>query len=84
MEPSFREGDYIIPLPYFFFSPSAGDTVVLKHPHKNKLLLKRIEKITDNEYFVKGDNEAYSEDSREFGPVEKSLIAGRVIVHVRR
>ena len=84
MEPIFREGDYIISLPYFFSSPSAGDVIILKHPRKNKLLLKRIEKVSGNEFFVKGDNKAHSEDSRKFGPVKKSHIVGKVVVHVRR
>lgn len=38
----------------------------------NKILLK------DNEYYVFGDNRDASQDSRSFGPVNKSFIVGRV------
>ena len=41
---------------------------------------KRSFTISDDEYFVLGDNRYYSEDSRSFGPVRKDLIVGRVSV----
>lgn len=39
---------------------------------ENKILLK------ENEYYVFGDNRDASQDSRSFGPVNKSFIVGRV------
>ena len=36
-------------------------------------------KLTDNEFFVLGDNRNSSKDSRSFGPVNKSYITGRVL-----
>ena len=34
--------------------------------------------IGSNEYYVLGDNRSASKDSREFGPVDKSFITGKV------
>lgn len=36
-------------------------------------------KLSDNEYFVMGDNRSSSKDSRSFGPVNKSFITGKVL-----
>lgn len=38
--------------------------------------------VPENRYFVLGDNLENSRDSREFGPIEKEEITGRVIAHL--
>jgi len=38
--------------------------------------------IPEGEYFVMGDNRTYSQDSRWFGPIPKSLIVGRAFIRV--
>jgi signal peptidase I len=36
--------------------------------------------MSDNEFFVMGDNRNSSKDSRTFGPVDKSFLTGRVML----
>ena len=86
MRPSLTDGDYVIvsQLHYLFSKPKARDMIVLKHPKKDLLMIKRIDRETPYGYFVLGDNIAQSEDSRSFGTVDKSLIVGKVISVVRR
>lgn len=38
--------------------------------------------LTENEYFVLGDNRAYSSDSRNWGPVPKENIIGKVFFRI--
>ncbi|EKE16099.1 MAG: hypothetical protein ACD_11C00030G0007 [uncultured bacterium] len=38
------------------------------------------EDLKDDEYFVMGDNRAYSHDSRAWGPVKKSEVIGKVLL----
>lgn len=44
-----------------------------------KEMIKRIQKIRGNEYFVVGDNKKESTDSRNFGWIKKDQIIGKVI-----
>lgn len=37
-------------------------------------------KVGEDEYFVMGDNRAFSYDSRVFGPVKKTAVIGRVLL----
>ncbi len=38
--------------------------------------------LSENEYFVLGDNRSFSFDSRQFGPVQKKQIIGRVVLRL--
>ncbi len=79
MHPTINEGDFIIYRPY---KPSTdcieeGYLVVLKHPLKQKtLIIKRVFSICDLGIELRGDNEANSNDSRQFGLINKSQILG--------
>ena len=56
-----------------------GDIVVASHPKtKNKLIIKRIHRIYQNKFDLRGDNSIASTDSREFGLIELDLIIGKV------
>lgn len=82
MEPTFREGQVLLAssIPYVLWQPRMGDVVVVKNPWDGRLLLKRIEKREGERYFVAGDNQQFSTDSRTFGPIVKDLIVGKVIL----
>ena len=47
-------------------------------PDENRTLDSRKWTLGPDEYYVMGDNREYSLDSRRFGPVDSSLIIGRV------
>ena len=66
---------------YLFSKPRIGDIVVIRKNGKD--IIKRIQKILDREYFVEGDNKKQSTDSRNFGPIDKSQLIGKVIWHTK-
>ena len=79
MEPSFKEGDYVIAnnLSYAFRKPKVGDVVIVRRDER--FTIKRIGKIKDGKYFVCGDNKKYS--SRLW--VDKRNIVGKVNLRVK-
>ncbi len=81
MSPSIIKNSIIIVsyIPYFFTQPKIGDIVIVKHPHKNISIIKRIQKIKNNKYYILGDNSYQSTDSRDFGYIDKSLIIAKKI-----
>ena len=81
MEPTYKAHDrlWASRLFYMLFKPKMGDVVVLRDPRDGRLVLKRITRITADGYFVKGDNEKESTDSRTFGFLKKENITGKVL-----
>lgn len=81
MELSFSSGDKLLICRYIYdlWKPRTGDVIVLRDPRDERLILKRITAIRSGGYFVKGDNESESTDSRTFGLVTKKDIVGKVI-----
>ena len=81
MECTISEGDLII---YKKINPNnldlnIGDIVVAVHPTiKRKLIIKRIYKIYQNKFDLRGDNLLSSTDSRDWGLIELALIVGKV------
>ena len=81
MEGTLKEGDLIT---YKKLNPKnidleIGDIVVASHPKtKKKLIIKRIHRIYQNKFDLRGDNSYASTDSREFGLIELALIIGKV------
>ena len=64
--------------------PELGDIVVLQHPHEQKMILKRVirERGRGTWYWVEGDNEVRSIDSRHFGWVPRKTILGKAkVIH---
>ena len=81
MERTLKEGDLVT---YKKLNPKnidleIGDIVVASHPKtKNKLIIKRIHRIYQNKFDLRGDNSLSSTDSRELGLFELVLIIGKV------
>ncbi|HEY4705536.1 MAG TPA: nickel-type superoxide dismutase maturation protease [Thermoplasmata archaeon] len=82
MSPAVGPGDYVLVNRWAYRShaPEVGDLVVLRNPEREgQFLCKRIAGVTDSgAYVVLGDNTAASRDSRQFGPVPRGLIVGKV------
>ena len=80
MEPQIEDGQSILVsvLPYWFKKPQINDIVAFKD-NSGKVLIKRIAKVKNGEYFMQGDNQEDSLDSRKFGFISKNQIVGEVI-----
>lgn len=76
MVPTLKPGMQVLTFNWFI-NFKVGDLIVLKH--QNKEIIKRIQKSSDCEVFVVGDNKNESTDSKDFGWVNKSAIIGKVI-----
>ena len=80
MLPTLKDGDIV------FFKKYKNNKSILKnrqivifnHPFKNKNLIKRINLVNQNNIEVFGDNIEFSEDSNNFGLVNKEKIIGLV------
>lgn len=81
MSPMFNPKDVILAssLPYLFKNPKINDVIICKDPRSGKTLVKRIQKVDNNEYFVTGDNKSQSTDSKTFGYIKRIDIAGQVV-----
>lgn len=66
-------------IPYLFSKPKINDIVAFKEKNTGKIFIKRIAKIDNQKYFVKGDNKRDSLDSRELGWIKIKEIIGKVI-----
>jgi len=84
MAPALQPGDFLIASATK--RPVRGSLVVLDHPGRPGFeLVKRVERVPGEErlgpdqFWVAGDAPLASSDSRSFGPVPKSAIAGVVV-----
>jgi nickel-type superoxide dismutase maturation protease len=84
LNPAIYEGDFVLiaKIPFVLNSLKKGDVVVFNHPDYGRLI-KRIEWVSaDGEaFFVVGTHD-FSVDSRQFGPVSKRMLLGKVIWHI--
>ena len=79
MEPKIKNREVVLvsSLLYLFKKPKIGDIVAFKEV--DKILIKRITSISKGKYFLAGDNQQDSLDSRKFGLISKQKILGKVI-----
>lgn len=84
MEPFFKDGARVLinRWAYLLSKPQIGDIVVFKRSQSNKFIIKRIGKVFSNGYFVEGNNQYDSQDSRIFGQIPKAQIIGKVLVRL--
>lgn len=85
MLPTLRSSDIIFAssLPYLFKKPRINDIIITKDPRDKRPIIKRIVRIENGRYFLRGDNEKESTDSRQFGMIERKDIRGKVIYAFR-
>ena len=80
MAPTLLDGDWV--LARGDGRARVGQVVVLEHPQRPGLLIvKRVERIGEDGFWVLGDAPEASTDSRQFGAVHH--IVGRVIWRIR-
>lgn len=84
LHPDFRDGDYVLAASSPFPSGKirAGDVIVFRQPGYG-LLVKRVRRVLDNgtAFEVRG-TQIESTDSRNFGPVQRERVSGKVIWHI--
>lgn len=85
--PDFLEGDYVLSakVPFPAGRIRAGDVIVFRQPGYNTLMIKRVDQVLDQgkSFRVRG-TQIDSTDSRDFGPVARDHLIGRVIWHIRQ
>jgi nickel-type superoxide dismutase maturation protease len=79
MQPGLSPGDRV--LVWQWAAPRSGDLVVFRDPERHlSFAVKRVVSLEANgDLVVRGDNPNVSRDSREFGPVPRRLVVGRVV-----
>jgi len=86
LSPFFLEGDFVVvsKIPFVLRRIRAGDIVVFEHPTYGKMIKKVDHLSTDgNEIFVLGTHPE-STDSRQFGPLSRRQLVGKVIWHIKK
>ena len=78
MQPNFAAGDLVLILKTQKIKRQ--DVVIAQRPDRAEfLVIKRANEITNNGYWLQGDNLEFSDDSRLFGEVPKKNIIGKVL-----
>ena len=84
LSPFFLEGDFVVvsKIPFVLRKIKAGDVVVFRHPVYGTMI-KKVEHISPDgeEIFVLGTHPE-STDSRQFGPLRRRQLIGKVIWHI--
>ncbi len=80
MEPTFQEGSMLLAcrIAYHLSDPKPGHAVAMRDPRTKQVLLKRINRKENGKFFVTGDNQTESTDSRQFGWIKRRDILAKV------
>jgi signal peptidase I len=82
--PDYQEGDFVLvsKVPFLFSAPRPGQVIAFQMPPYG-VLIKRIDRVLEGgqAFFVLGTH-LHSVDSRQFGPVRRQNLVGRVIWHI--
>ena len=76
--PLLKEGKILFCIKIFSFTKIKVDNLILFKDEVEGLMVKRVTKINENGYFVKGEN-PFSRDSRDFGELKKEKLLYKVI-----
>ena len=86
LSPEYREGDFVlvVKIPFFLRTIRPGDVVVF-HQIAYGRMVKRVESldVSGELFYVRGSHPD-STDSRQFGPVPRSDLIGKVIWQIRK
>ena len=79
MLPAFKpnEGVLASSLPFLFAKPKVRDVVLFRY--NDKMLIKRIVRIENERYYIKGDNKS---DSMKMEPISRNKILGKVLLTI--
>ncbi len=79
MEPQIKNGNTVLisGIFYLFRKPKVNDIIAFKN-FDGKILIKRIRKEENGNFFIQGDNNKDSLDSRNFGMISKDKILGKI------
>ena len=79
MMPTLIPGESILisTIPYLFSNPKKGEIIVFKY--KNKNLVKRIKKISEDDYILEGDNKS---DSLKIQNIKQKDIVGKFLFKI--
>ncbi len=86
MLPTLREGDMVFFKKYIKNKSllKVGQIVIIYHPLKNIMLIKRVKNIIKNSIEVLGDNIEYSDDSNKFGLINNEKVIGIVTSKIKK
>jgi nickel-type superoxide dismutase maturation protease len=78
MLPAFQPGDRLLVGPPAWIRP--GAVVAVEDPRSpGRLMVKRVHAVDRSGVDVRGDNVQASTDSRQFGPVPRGRLVGRIV-----
>jgi nickel-type superoxide dismutase maturation protease len=84
LAPDYQNGDFVLvsKIPVFFNRLRIGDVIAFHHPGYG-VMIKRISALSsDRKALSVVGSHPWSVDSRQFGPVDRTAVIGKVILHI--